>query len=279
MVELYCASFRQVPKQIVLDIDDTFDAVHGDQQLRLFNAHDDESGFQPMVVFDGEGRFITAVLRPAWRPKGTEIRAHLRWLIRALRGHWPTTRILIQADSHDCGPLVIDWCRANGVDFILGVATTSTLRRHSAGLEANAKARFAAAPQGKVRRVMEFFDGAASGSRVERIIARVEAGEQGSDTRFIVTNLTGGRAKTLYERIYCRRGTVENHIKAWKVHLATDRTSCPRRDGEPVPAVPARRRLLADVGLTRDDAEALTLAHRTIRHLAAAPDQDRRPGG
>ncbi len=229
LVELYCASFRQAPKQIVLDIDDTFDAVHGDQQLRLFNAHYDEYGFQPMVVFDGEGRFITAVLRPAKRPKGTEIRAHLRRLIRAIRSHWPTTRILIRADSHYCGPLVIDWCRTNGIDFIPGVATTSTLRRHIVGLEANAKARFAAAPlKGKVRRFTEFFDGAASWSRVERIIARVEAGEQGTDTRFIVTNLPGGRARTLYERIYCRRGMAENHIKAWKAHLAADRTSCPR---------------------------------------------------
>jgi hypothetical protein len=29
MVDLYCASFRQVPCRIVLDVDDTFDAVHG----------------------------------------------------------------------------------------------------------------------------------------------------------------------------------------------------------------------------------------------------------
>jgi hypothetical protein len=36
-----------VPGQIVLDVDDTFDAVHGSQQLRLFNAHHDEYGFQP----------------------------------------------------------------------------------------------------------------------------------------------------------------------------------------------------------------------------------------
>jgi len=55
MVDLYCGSFRQVPKRIVLDIDDTFDAVHGGQQLRLFNAHHDEYGFQPIVVFDGAG--------------------------------------------------------------------------------------------------------------------------------------------------------------------------------------------------------------------------------
>ncbi len=42
MVDLYCASFAKVPKRITLDIDDTFDAVHGGQQLRLFNAHYDE---------------------------------------------------------------------------------------------------------------------------------------------------------------------------------------------------------------------------------------------
>lgn len=41
MVDLYCDSFPTVPKRIVLDIDDTFDAVHGGQQLRLFNAHHD----------------------------------------------------------------------------------------------------------------------------------------------------------------------------------------------------------------------------------------------
>src|SRR6201997_3448467 len=89
MVDLYCESFRQVPKRIVLDIDDTFDAVHGGQQLRLFNAHYDEYGFQPIVVFDGEGRFITAVLRPAKRPGGKEIRAFLRRLLRAIRANWP----------------------------------------------------------------------------------------------------------------------------------------------------------------------------------------------
>lgn len=88
MVELYCASFKQVPNRIVLDIDDTFDAVHGGQQLRLFNAHHDEYGFQPIVVFDREGRFVTAVLRPAQRPSGVEIRGHLRRLFRAIRSHW-----------------------------------------------------------------------------------------------------------------------------------------------------------------------------------------------
>lgn len=226
MVGLYCGSFRQVPRRIVLDVDDTFDAVHGEQQLRLFNAHYDEYGFQPIVVFDGEGRLVAAMLRPAKRPSGREARAFLRRLVRVLRGHWPRVEILIRADSHYCAPQVLDFCRAEGLDFMLGVAPTTTLRRHVEALE-----RSTAALQtgtSKRRRYKEFLDGAGSWSRVERIIARVEAGPDGTDTRFVVTNLSNGAARRLYERTYCQRGQAENHIKAWKRHLAADRTSCSR---------------------------------------------------
>jgi hypothetical protein len=227
MVDLYCESFRQVPKRITLDIDDTFDAVHGGQQLGLFNAHYDEYGFQPIVVFDGEGRFITAVLRPAKRPGGKEIKAFLRRLLRAIRAHWPKTQIMLRGDSHYCAPEVLDFCRANGLDYVLGVAPTTTLRRHIGDLEASVKASYEAAPnQGKVRRFKEFYDGAASWSRVERVVARVEAGAEGPDTRFVVTNLKMRNPRALYEDVYCRRGQAENHIKSWKTHLAADRTSC-----------------------------------------------------
>nr|WP_245319496.1 transposase [Mesorhizobium temperatum] len=36
-------------------------------KLRLFSAHYDEYGFQPIVVYDGDGRFVSAVLWPAKR--------------------------------------------------------------------------------------------------------------------------------------------------------------------------------------------------------------------
>ncbi len=226
MVGLYCGSFRHVPRRIVLDVDDTFDAVHGEQQLRLFNAHYDEYGFQPIVVFDGEGRPVAAMLRPAKRPSGREARAFLRRLVCAIRGHWPRVEILIRADSHYCAPEVLDFCRAEGLDFMLGVAPTTTLRRHVAALESSTAALRTGT--GKLRRYKEFLDGAGSWSRVERIIARVEAGPDGTDTRFVVTNLSNGAARRLYERTYCKRGQAENHIKAWKRHLAADRTSCSR---------------------------------------------------
>jgi hypothetical protein len=78
LVDLSCASFQSVPKRIVLDIDDTFDGVHGGQQLRLFDAHHDEYDFQPIVVFDGSGLFVSAMLRPAKRPSGKEAERFLR---------------------------------------------------------------------------------------------------------------------------------------------------------------------------------------------------------
>jgi hypothetical protein len=228
MVDHYCQSFRQVPRRIVLDIDDTFDAVHGGQQLRLFNAHHDEYGFQPIVVFDGDGRMIAAVLRPARRPSGRQIVRWLHRLITAIRGNWPRVEIMLRADSHYCTPAVLRFCRAGRLDYVLGVAPTSTLRKHITSLEQSTVARAAGANGEKLRRFKEFHDGADSWDRVERIIARVEAGPQGIDTRFIVTSLEGVSPRTIYQDIYCARGQAENHIKAWKTHLAADRTSCSR---------------------------------------------------
>jgi hypothetical protein len=162
MVDHYCASFVQVPRRIVLDVDDTFDAVHGGQQLRLFNAHYDEYGFQPIVVFDGDGRMIAAVLRPACRPTGRQIVKWLRRLIAALRANWPRVQIMLRADSHYCTPEGLRFCRAERLDYTLGLATTTRLRKHILALEASTLARANAAGGGKLRRFKEFYDGARS---------------------------------------------------------------------------------------------------------------------
>jgi len=77
----------------------------------------------------------------------------------------------------------------------------------------------------KVRRYGDFRYAAKSWTVERRVIARVEAGPQGADNRFIVTNLPG-LPKSLYEKLYCARGQAENLIKAHKLHLASNRTSC-----------------------------------------------------
>jgi hypothetical protein len=224
LVDQYCASFPQVPDRIVLDLDDTFDATHGAQQLQLFNAHYDEHGFQPIVIFDASGRLVTAVLRPAKRPSGREILILLRRVVGRIR--WPMVRITLRGDSHYACPEVMDW--AEGHRYIFGLAGTRPLHRRTARLAQSTLERYAAAQAAnpalppEIRRFTEFYDGAESWSRVRRIVVRVEAGDQGVDVRFIV--IATGRGKSLYER--CARGRMENHIKSYKRHLAADRTSC-----------------------------------------------------
>lgn len=166
MMARYCASFRQVPRHITLDLGDTFDATHGGQQLRFFNGHQDGYYLQPITVFDGEGSPIAALLRPARRPTRCEVRAVLRRLVRAICGHWPRVENLIRANSRYCAPEVLDFCRAERLDYVLGLATTSTLRRQVEMLERSAAARHTTFPAaGRLCRYEEFYDAAASWSR------------------------------------------------------------------------------------------------------------------
>ena len=79
----------------------------------------------------------------------------------------------------------------------------------------------------KLRRFFQTGYRAESWSRERRVIARVEATAKGSDIRFIVTNLSG-KAKALYEKLYCARGRMENMIKEHKLYTKSDRTSCHR---------------------------------------------------
>ena len=90
MVDLYCASYARPPRAVTLDIDDTVDVVHGNQQLSLFNAHYDERCFLPIHVYDtATSRPVAVLLRPGTTPSGAEVRNHLRRLVRRIRSCKP----------------------------------------------------------------------------------------------------------------------------------------------------------------------------------------------
>lgn len=65
MVELFCDSFKEVPRRIVLDIDDTEDRAYGGQQLSLFNAHHDSRCFMPIHIYEAiSAKPVAVFLRP-----------------------------------------------------------------------------------------------------------------------------------------------------------------------------------------------------------------------
>jgi hypothetical protein len=89
------------------------------------------------VVFDGDGRMIAAVLRPASRPSGKQIVRWLHRLITAIRGNWPQVGIMLRADSHYCTPEVLRFCRARQLDYTLGVAPRAVQRSREGKTESD----------------------------------------------------------------------------------------------------------------------------------------------
>ena len=59
------------------------------------------------------------------------------------------------------------------------------------------------------------------------MIAKAEYLDKGANPRFVVTSLKKDQmdAATLYERLYCGRGDMENRIKEQQLWLFADRTS------------------------------------------------------
>jgi hypothetical protein len=226
MVELFCDSFEEVPRRIVLDIDDTCDPAHGRQQLALFHAYYDERCFLPIHVYEATtGKPVAVILRPGKTPDGAEVLLVLRHVVRAIRARWPRVDILIRGDSHYARPEAMAWCERHRVGYVFGLAGNKVLLARVAGLaEAAALDRIESGAV-KVRRYAEFRYAAKSWDVERRVVARVETSDRGSDSRFIVTNLRDA-PRWLYETGYCARGQAENLIKAHKRHLASDRTSC-----------------------------------------------------
>lgn len=227
LIDLYCRSFARPPSAIVLDIDDTDDPVHGQQQLALFNAHYDCTCFQPIHVFDGlSGKPVLSLLRPGKRPSGEEVAKVLRHLIQRIRSRWPQVAITVRADSHYCSEPALALLERLGCKYIVGFAINAKLSVIAASWrEQCAMRRSRTRPT--VRRFHQMPYRARGWSRSRKVIARVAATSMGTDARFIVTNLDG-RGKTLYEKVFCARGNAENLIKDMKRFTRSDKTACSR---------------------------------------------------
>ena len=166
------------------------------------------------------------ILRPGKTPSGVEVRGHIRRLVWAIRRHWSTTRITIRGDGHYGRPEVMDWCEANGVDYIFGLTGTKALATKIDEFSDAIRVERAIEDKEAVRGFAETTHAAKSWTRERRVAARIEATRLGLDIRYVVTNVTSGTAEWLYADLYCARGQAENLIKLHKAQLASDRTSC-----------------------------------------------------
>ncbi len=202
--------------------------MRGGQLLALFNARYDDTCFQPIHIFEAAaGKPVLSLLRPGKRPSGAEAVAILRHVIARIRRNWPRVEITLRGDGHYGTPEVMELLEDRGCGYIFGLSGNARLSKIGQPWCEDAALRRALSGKDKLRRFFQVGYRAKSWSRERKVIARVEATSKGCDIRFVVTNLAG-RAKVLYEKVYCARGRMENMIKDHKLYTKSDRTSCHR---------------------------------------------------
>ncbi len=224
LVEQFIAGFAKSPRELVLDVDASDVPLHGEQELRQFHAYYDHHCYLPLYVFCGQS-MLACLLRPSRIDGAKHAAAVLRLLVNRLRQVWPDVRIIIRGDSGFCRQQLLRWCERADVDYIIGLARNTRLQARVQPAEFLLSQDYARTGR-KQRFISEFTYAAGTWDRPRRVITRLEYGTQGTNPRFIVTNITGSDATHLYERLYCARGEAENRIKQAQLDLFGTRASC-----------------------------------------------------
>lgn len=133
-------------KRVTIDVDATCDPTHGAQQLSLFNGFYDTRCYLPLLGFltfndEPQQYLFGAMLRPG--VSGREgLLAMLRRILAKVRSAFPTAKIRIRLDGGFSGPEVLDFLDAERVEYLVGIASNSVLKRRSARLLGTARRKF-----------------------------------------------------------------------------------------------------------------------------------------
>jgi Transposase DDE domain group 1 len=180
----------------------------------------------PLYVFCGR-HLLAAKLRRSNIDASAGAIDEVARIIDQIRARWPRVQILLRADSGFARDELMAWCEANSVDYVFGLARNQRL----VGAIADELAEAAAESLARGDAARRFADFAwrtlDSWSRTRRVVAKAEHLPKGANPRFVVTSLPAAAidGRTLYERVYCARGEMENRIKEQQLDLFADRTS------------------------------------------------------
>ncbi|MFQ5830854.1 MAG: IS1380 family transposase [Candidatus Methylomirabilia bacterium] len=222
-------------ERITIDLDPTDDPTHGQQEFTFFNGHYDTWCYLPLVAtvtFNAEPEqyVVGAVLRPGNSPASQGAIGLLRRLVRKLCAAFPGAALRVRLDGGFASPRMFDFLEAQGVEYLVAMASNARLQKRVRRLLG--KARMRSKATGRTEHLYgETRYAARKWSRKRRVIMKAEVvrhpGRSPKDNpRFVVTNLRDD-PQGVYE-CYCQRGDVENRLKELHHGLEMDRTSCSR---------------------------------------------------
>ena len=226
LVDIFLEAQPVAPPQIVLDIDTTDMALHGNQEDKFYHGYYKHHCYLPLYIFSGD-HVLCSRLRPSSIGPAVGSRKEVERIVQQIRQRWPEVVIILRGDSGFCADELLSWCEQNRVDYVVGVARNQRLEGLIEGQLAEAKQQFEATQQ-PARIFVEFDHKTLKGawSKDRRVVAKAEHINGKANPRFIVTSLKAEHwdKQKLYEELYCGRGDMENRIKEQFV-LFADRVS------------------------------------------------------
>lgn len=215
---------------MILDLDGSEDAAHGQQQLTFWNAHYDQNQYYPLFVLDGVTGFpLAAWLRPGNVHDSCGAVETLREVVQRLQQHFPGVTIFVRGDGAFGGPEMLDFCEAEGLSYAFGYSNHQGLKPRTAWFLEQLQLYYRFYPEDRVQRFDEITDyQAGSWRHPRRLVVKTEIQSIGTNQRVVVSNLSG-TPRAVYQEFYMQRGNVpERPIGDLKNGLGSDRLSSPR---------------------------------------------------
>jgi len=234
VVKRHRRRLRGRARRITIDLDQTADLAHGGQQLALFNGHYGNTCYLPLLGFvsfneEADQYLFATILRPGNSSDKRGAVGVLRRVIALLREAFPKATIRVRLDAGFAGPDIYDYLEEEGVEYVVGMPKNAVLERRAK--RSLGTASRLSRGSGETEHVYtETQYAARSWVCKRRVIIKAEVTRHPGrkpkkNPRFVVTNLNQ-TPRWVYEKIYCKRGDVENRIKELHYGLELDRTSC-----------------------------------------------------
>lgn len=229
LVDLFVRTRRRPPSYVTIDLDASDDPTHGQQVLSGYHGYFGQQQYFPLFFYDGDTGFpLGAWLRPGTVSASCGAVEALRRIVTKLHQVWPGLLILVRGDTGFAVPEMYEFCESEGLLYAFGYASNDVLKARSAPWLADLEEYYhwyghrEPNPQ-RFESIADYQAG--SWSRPRRIIAKIELMPEGSNRRFIVTNMSGD-PQGIYHGFYVKRGDVpESPIGEWKNDLQGDRLS------------------------------------------------------
>jgi hypothetical protein len=225
-VDNFIASHREVPEEIVLDIDGYDAETHGNQQLSLFHGYYHHKIYFPVLINEAEtGYPLILQLRPGNSHPGKGVASLLRWLFWRLRKAWPDVKIRLRADAGFSLPEILNICERSQIEYGIGYSNNNVLKGKISYLIDQARLQYFRT-QEKASLFDDVYYAAQTWKEPRRIIMKAEWLSKGANPRFLVTNMDL-EPQELYHKFYVKRGASSEHrIKELKLGIKADRLSC-----------------------------------------------------